>query len=82
MCSTISMTDVIQVLWYGVSQYPRWRLDDDNSAEQILRFLQRCVAKCCEVDLGIETSELPVIDSLEASTRLLDVDVVSDQQSS
>ena len=34
-----------------------------------------------DADLGIETAELPVIDFLEAS-KLLDVDVVSDQQSS
>ena len=40
-----------------------------------------CVAKCSEIDLGFETAELPVIDFLEAS-KLLDVDVVSDQQSS
>ena len=34
-----------------------------------------------KINLGIETAELPVIDFLEAS-KLLDVDVVSDQQSS
>ena len=34
-----------------------------------------------KIDFGIETAELPVIDFLEAS-KLLDVDVISDQQSS
>ena len=34
-----------------------------------------------EIDLGTKTAELPDIDFLEAS-KLLDIDVVSDQQSS